>query len=84
MPTICLSTAEAEYYALPQSMQLVIPMLALIHEMLEKLDFPKALQVSTEKLKATVHEDNIATLTLANEQRISSCTRYYHQRTHLF
>jgi|AntRauTorckE5430_2_1112549.scaffolds.fasta_scaffold04696_1 hypothetical protein len=41
MPTICLSTAEAEYYALSQAMRAVIPMLALIREMLEQLDFPR-------------------------------------------
>ena len=84
MPTICLSTAEAEYYALSQAMRAVIPMLALIREMLEQLDFPPVLKVLTKKLKATVHEDNTAALTLPNDQRISSHTRHYHQRTHFF
>ena len=45
MLTICLSTTEAEYYALSQSMRAVIPsMLDLIREMLEKFGFQKTPQ----------------------------------------
>jgi len=84
MPTICLSTAESEYYALSQAMRALIPTRALILEMLESIDFPSHLHSLSNQLRATVHEDNTSALSLATEHRISSRTRHYHQRSHFF
>ncbi|GFH50440.1 hypothetical protein CTEN210_06916 [Chaetoceros tenuissimus] len=40
MDCICLSTAEAEYYALSQAMRALIPVCSLLKEMCSSLDVP--------------------------------------------
>ena len=43
MSSICLSTAEAEYYALSQAMRVVLPLRALLLEIFTHVQLPKAL-----------------------------------------
>jgi len=80
MPTICLSTAESEYYALSQSMRFLLPIRSMLIERIKNMSFPSQLQVFNNNISTTSHEDNTDALTLANNQRITSRTRHCHVR----
>ena len=82
--TIALSTTESEYYALSQAMRVLLPIRALVIEMVSMITFPRHLQVLTNTFTATVYEDNTSALALATEQRLTSRTRHYHVRYHHF
>ncbi len=84
IPTICLSTAEREYYSLSQSMQALLPIQSLITEFMQMVDVPYALRNVGQKVHATAHEDNTSALSLAKEQHLTSHTRHYHCRWHFF
>ena len=84
MSSICLSTAEAEYYALSQAMRVVLPLRALLLEIFTHVHLPKVLLPLDSQFTATVHEDNTSALSLATDQRITSRTRHYNQRKHFF
>ncbi|GFH50768.1 hypothetical protein CTEN210_07244 [Chaetoceros tenuissimus] len=82
MDCICLSTAEAEYYALSQAMRALIPVRTLLKEMCLSLNVPEF--TNPDSILTTVHEDNQSALRLATEQRITSRTRFYLARYHFF
>ncbi|GFH58478.1 hypothetical protein CTEN210_14954 [Chaetoceros tenuissimus] len=82
MDCICLSTAEAEYYALSQAMRALIPVHTLLKEMCLSLNVPEF--TNPDSILTTVHEDNQSALRLATEQRITSRTRFYLARYHFF
>ncbi|GFH50762.1 hypothetical protein CTEN210_07238 [Chaetoceros tenuissimus] len=82
MPSICLSTAEAEYYSLSLAMRALLPVKTLLEEMVAKLSVPKGMAVS--KIVSTAHEDNSAALSLAVDQRLTNRTRHYLARWHFF
>jgi hypothetical protein len=82
MSSICLSTAEAEYYSLSIALRALMPVKRLIEEMVRMLELPFAAEVDT--IHTTVHEDNQAALSLAVNQRITSRTRHYLARWHFF
>ncbi|GFH50765.1 hypothetical protein CTEN210_07241 [Chaetoceros tenuissimus] len=82
MDCICLSTAEAEYYALSQAMRALIPVCTLLKEMCLSLNVPEF--TNPDSILTTVHEDNQSALRLATEQRITSRTRFYLARYHFF
>ncbi|GFH47570.1 hypothetical protein CTEN210_04045 [Chaetoceros tenuissimus] len=82
MPSICLSTAEAEYYSLSLAMRALLPVKTLLEEMVSKLSVPKGMAVS--KIVSTAHEDNSAALSLAVDQRLTNRTRHYLVRWHFF
>jgi hypothetical protein len=84
IPTICLSTAESEYYALSQSMRALLPIQRILEEFMLQVDIPQSLRDVSHHVHATVHEDNTSALSLATEQRITSRTRHYHCRWHFF
>jgi hypothetical protein len=81
MPEIALSTLEAEYQALSQSIRQVIPIRSLI------IELTAGLEISTE-LQSTIHsrvfEDNNGALLLATSQRITSRTKYFLVKWHFF
>ena len=83
-PTISLSTAESEYYSLSQAMRVLLPIRALIEEVMSNVDIPPQLRTLGNHIRATVHEDNTSCLSLATDQRITSRTRHYHVRWHFF
>jgi hypothetical protein len=83
-PTIALSTAEAEYYALSQAMRAVIPIRELILDLVENVNFPERLNTVRSSFHASVFEDNTSALTLATDQRLTNRTRHYHCRWHHF
>ena len=84
IPTICLSTAESEYYSLSQSMRALLPIQSLLTEFMKQVDVPANLRGIGQTVHATTHEDNTSALTLATEQRLTSRTRHYHCRWHFF
>lgn len=82
MSSICLSTAEAEYYSLSIALRALMPVKRLIEEMVKMLELPFATEMDT--IHTTVREDNQAALSLAVNQRITSRTRHYLARWHFF
>ena len=84
IPTICLSTAESEYYALSQSMRALLPLQSIVEEFMNVVDVPTALRNVNRRVHATAHEDNTSALSLATGQRLTSRTRHYHARWHFF
>ena len=84
IPTICLSTAESEYYSLSQSMRALLPIQGLLTEFMRQVDVPANLRGIGQIVHATTHEDNTSALSLATEQRLTSRTRHYHCRWHFF
>ena len=83
-PTIALSTAESEYYALSQCMRVLLPLRGLIEEFIKNVDIPKHLRPLDNRIHATCHEDNSSCLSLATDQKLTSRTRHYHVRWHFF
>jgi hypothetical protein len=80
---VALSTTEAEYIALSQSMRDLIPMRRLVKEAGEALGFDLS---APALLHSTVFEDNNGAITLALSPKISPRTKhiaikYHHFRT---
>ena len=79
--TVALSTAMAEYHALSTLMRVAIPLRRMLVEVSETIGISQELRAS---IRCRVFEDNQATLTLANDQRLTSRTRHYHLQLHHF
>ena len=82
--TVALSTAESEYYALSQSMRVLIPIRAMLDEMCKVIGVGRVLTLAENCIRATVFEDNTSALRLATEHQITARTRHYHARYHFF
>ena len=65
-------------------MRVLLPIRALLGEILAQVQFPSTLRLKTSSIQATVHEENASALKLATEQIITSRTRHYHVRWHFF
>ena len=81
---IALSTTEAEYNALSQSLREVIPLITLLNELKEI--FP--IHNPTPEIHCKVWEDNNGALSLAQNQKFSPRTKhisikYHHFREHV-
>jgi hypothetical protein len=78
---ISLSTQEAEYSSLSQSLRTLLPLRSLL------IEVTTALGVD-ERLRATIHarafEDNQGAFLLATKQRITNRTKYYLVKWHHF
>ena len=79
--SISLSTQEAEYQALSQSMRTVLPLRELIVEILHALKLPSDVQMS---FMCRTFEDNNGALLLATTQRVTNRTKYYCVKWHWF
>ena len=79
--SVCLATAEAEYYALSHSLRILLPIRRTLEDLVEKLQVPFDLRAT---IRTTAHEDNSAALILARDHRLTSRTRYYHSQFHHF
>ena len=77
---IAVSTQEAEYYTLSIAMRTLI---GIRHVLIELLDFFGLDDLKTT-IKCTVWEDNNGARILATNQRITSRTKYYHNKWHHF
>ena len=88
--TIALSTSEAEYGALSQSMRTLLP---IRDTLLEFIQHVKAVTCDGQVLfpdddltsfQTTVYEDNATALSLAVNQRITSRTKHWAVKSHFF
>ena len=77
----CLSTTEAEYYALSTCILHMIPIRRILIELAEHMELGLSWDA---KVASRVFEDNSATLQLANTQHLTSRTRYLHTKFHHF
>ena len=79
--SICLATAEAEYYSLSRCLRALIPIRRTLEELVDKLGIDSTLRAT---VSSTAFGDNSAAITLATQQRLTSRTRYYHTAAHHF
>ena len=77
---IALSTTEAEYIALSQSMQEIIPLLGLLKEINEFFTVINC----QPNLCCTIFEDNKSCIQLAKAPRMNPCTKYIALKYHHF
>lgn len=78
---ISLSTLESEYSSLSHAIRTLIPIRSLVLELAANLQVPESISTS---ISSTVFEDNNGALLLANNQRITSRTRYFQVKWHFF
>ena len=78
---ICLATAEAEYYSLSHCLRALLPIQRTVRELAINLGVPAELQAT---IRSRAFVDNSAALLLAQNQRLTSRTRYYHCHSHHF
>jgi len=74
---ISLSTCEAETSSLVSGMKMLLPLMRLLLELVERMDLPSSVR---SEIQFQVHEDNAAAYQLATEQRLTSRTRYFHTK----
>jgi hypothetical protein len=67
--SIALSTFHSEYAGLSHRMRILIPLIGLLLETVEKLGLPAAI---TSTIYCRVHEDNASALLLANSQHLNN------------
>ena len=81
--SIALSTMEAEYNALSESLKSVLPLQELLTHVAEGVGLSKEY---TTTFKTTIWEDNMGALTLANLEpgRITPRSKYYAVKIHWF
>ena len=78
---IALSTLEAEYQALSDCLRTVIHTKAMLTEVVNGVGVPGDVSAS---IGCTVFEDNNGALLLANQQRVTSRTKYFFVKWHHF
>ena len=78
---ISLSSTEAEYVALSQSMRDVLPMIALAEEMKEK---GVPIKITQPTVKCTVFEDNSGAVELAKVPKMRPRTKHINVKYHHF
>ena len=79
--SIAMDTACAEYQALSTALQAFIPICEVLFEIADVVVLPPSL---TSTIFSEVFEDNMATYFLANSQRLTARTRWYHVKWHHF
>jgi hypothetical protein len=75
------STVEAEYVALSDALQVMLPLKRMIVELSTALSLPPTISAT---ILATVFEDNNGALILATTQRLTNRTKYLLLRWHWF
>ena len=78
---VSLSTLDAEYSALSQSMRALLPMRELLLEVSSSIRLPLNL---SSTIHCTVFEDNNGALILATDQCLTSRTKYFQVKWHFF
>jgi hypothetical protein len=79
--SVCMATAEAEYYSLSHCLRTLIPIRRVLEELCANLEVPQEIRAT---ISSTAFEDNSAALNLARNHRLTSRTRYYHAHSHHF
>lgn len=89
--TIALSTSEAEYGALSQSLRVLLPIRNTILELIEIVDVidaqgssPFGSKSELRTFETLVHEDNTTALSLALKQKVTSRTKHWCVKFHFF
>ena len=72
-----MSTAEAEYFALSQSLRVLLPMQEFLLDIIKHVDVRRPFKSIDSVVKATLFEDNNNALQLATTHRITNRTTYY-------
>ena len=80
--SIALSTSEAEYVALSQSLRVILPMQQLLNKIITHVDVPPEFHSIDSTIRATVFEDNNSALQLATTHHVTNRTRYYATKWH--
>ena len=75
-----LSTTEAEYIALSQSMRDLIPLRTILAELSQIIEF----KIETPITYSTVFEDNNGAIELANEPKYRPRTKHINVKYHHF
>jgi hypothetical protein len=78
---ISLSTLEAEYAALSNSLKSLLPLKRLIEELISVMRLPKELGTT---VKARAFKDNQGAYYLATNQRLTNRTKYFLLKYHWF
>ena len=79
--SIALSTFHSEYVGLSHSMRILIPLRALLLEVVDMLGLPPAL---ASTIHCRTHEDNASALLLANVQHLNNRNKYLAVKWHHF
>ena len=78
---VTLSTLEAEYSALSSAMRTLLPLRAMLVEIIDGVNLPHTFEAT---VKCQVFEDNNGALLLATNQRITNRTKYFQVKWHFF
>ena len=78
---MCTSTAESEYVALGNALKALMPLIELVTECCKKVGLSSDVKAT---IQAEIFEDNNACLILATSQKLTSRTRWFHQKWHWF
>jgi Reverse transcriptase (RNA-dependent DNA polymerase) len=78
---ITLSTLEAEYSALSSAMRTLLPLRAMLVEIIAGIKLPHTFEAT---VRCQVFEDNNGALLLATNQRITNRTKYFQVKWHFF
>ena len=79
--SIALSTFHSEYVGLSHSMRILIPLRALLLEVVDMLGLAPAI---ASTIHCRVHEDNASALLLANSQHLNNRNKYLAVKLHHF
>ena len=79
--SIALSTFHSEYVGLSHSMRILLPLRALLHEVIDMLGLPPAI---ASTIHCCVHQDNASALLLANSQHLNNRNKYLAVKLHHF
>ena len=88
---IALSTSESEYGALSQAMRTLLPIQEMVLELVANVELVDNMgseifgtRTKVLEFETTVYEDNTAALSLANNQHVTSRTKHWCVKFHLF
>ena len=79
--SVCLATAEAEYYALSHCLRALIPIRRTLEDLVKTLGLSQEISAT---ISSSAYTDNTACLTIARDHRLTQRTRYYHAQYHHF
>ena len=78
---VALSTVEAEYYAMSECIRVLLPLKALVREVVNNLNLPSEIAGS---ITCKVFEDNMGAISLANKQQFTPRNKHFHVKFHHF
>ena len=79
--SVCLATAEAEYYSLSHCLRALLPIRKTLEELVENLELPQEVKAT---ISSTAFGDNSTCMIIARNHCFTSRTRYYHTQSHHF